>query len=78
MKENAYRAKSWMLPGMKAVEVQVSRWENAPFFSAPSLWHRKKGTDDHHGVEISVTFWWHEFRIDFYDRRHKEDFHGNQ
>lgn len=68
-----YRCWGKKLRGSKFVEFQVSRWPESRMFDF-YFWNRKKGVSDHHGFDIDITLFYHEFRISFYDSRHVEDF----
>ena len=57
----------------KTLEFQVSRWPNAPIFDF-EFDKTNAGERDHHGVELAVTLFKQEFRVHFYDCRHKEEF----
>lgn len=56
----------------KIVEFQISRWNGSKYFDA-SVW-RRDSNHDHKGLEITLTLFKTEFRIDFYDTRHKEHY----
>ena len=73
MKKDSFKCKAFFPSHNKVLEFQLSRWGSSKIFDS-SCWKRKKGKFDHHGLEITVTLFWHELRVDFYDRRHKEDF----
>lgn len=72
MKEDTYVCKSFKLSAHKYLELQFSRWSCAKMFDW-SFWHRVK--EDHPGVEVTLTLFWHEFRVDFYDHRHWDRVH---
>lgn len=56
----------------KGIEFQISRWPQAKLFDC-SFWYRNSKMD-HKGVEVTITLFRYEFRIDFYDTRHTEDY----
>lgn len=77
MKPNTYHCKYFSLSKYKGIEFQLSRWEDSPMFDF-TIWIRRKGKTDHHGVEVCLTLFHHEFRVDFYDGRHVEDITGEK
>ena len=56
----------------KGIEFQISRWHDSKYFDA-SIWHRDSSCD-HKGLELTLTLFRIEFRVDFYDHRHREHY----
>ena len=70
MKHNTFKCKAILLSKNKAVEFQLSRWKDSPLFGFKANLRRKQ---DHPGLEVCITLFYHEFRVDFYDGRHWEE-----
>lgn len=67
MKINSFKCKAVQISTNKVIEFQLSRWAESDCFGF-SWWGRKK--QDHPGLEVCLTLFYHEFRVDFYDWRH--------
>lgn len=55
----------------KSLELQVSRWKDAKFFDYEFFIRRNQ---DHAGFTMSLTLFYHELSIDFYDNRHLDEY----
>jgi len=67
MKPDSYKCWNLQVWRNKSIEFQVSRWRESKRFDF-SLWRRRR--TDHAGIELCVTVFGIEFRVDFYDHRH--------
>ena len=70
MKTKIFLCKEIQVFKNKSIELQLSRWEDSPMFSAE--YYNRGSNQDHKGFSLSVTLFYHEVRIDFYDHRHSE------
>lgn len=68
MKENTFRCKHVPLTKNKSGEIQLSRWKESKIFDFD--FHIRRKNQDHTGFDLSVTLFFYEFRIAFYDHRH--------
>lgn len=62
--------RSLRLAQYKSVEFQLSRWDDADPFGFEL---NRRRDCDHPGVELCVTLFGRELRIDYYDHRHREE-----
>jgi hypothetical protein len=63
-------ALSLRLTRHKSVEFQISRWDDVDPFGFEL---NRRRDCDHPGVEVCLTLFRRELRVDYYDHRHRED-----
>ena len=67
MKINSFKCYFLKLSKNKGIELQISRWKDSKFNF--EFVYRDK-TQDHKGFDVVITLWY-EFRLAFYDFRHR-------
>lgn len=71
MKNNRTKCVDFTLSKHKVLELQFSRWEDAPAFDFDFI-VRRKHKSDHAGFQLDITVFHHELMVHFYDTRHKD------
>ena len=71
MKSADLHYKYFELKKNKIVEFQIGRWESAQFINWE--FYTTSREQDHAGFYASITLFYHELSIHFYDTRHAEE-----